>query len=284
MFLSLHLVSTHVTQHCAHVSCLKKNGHACAHITGHLLYPSFVPFFFRVTTVLHSDDGQMESPLEALLGSLWRQHQESLHGSMGTRGPCLRVLWSGIGVTMENNQDLSDEEIFARFTHGSSDESESNCGSCWAPKPVNSSGIPCDTFKHTDDGWRFSRETPPVPQMQYERSVRQYELTIAIWPPTRVGSRRRAKKMVGCVWVLKTARFRRPMADPYARTLHRPLQHAGSQEKGLKLLVKFASTSSTSARDWSIAYPVKTSIVDQSRGRGTHRTTTAKREGRIFST
>ena len=34
---------------------------------------------------------------------------------------------------MENHQDLSDKEIFARFTHGSSDESESNCGPYWAP-------------------------------------------------------------------------------------------------------------------------------------------------------
>ena len=45
-------------------------------------------------------------------------------------------------------------------------------------------------------------------------------------------------------------------------------------------IMKFGSTSSTSTRDWSIAYPVKTNIVDQSRGRGTHRMTTAKKEGR----
>ena len=62
-----------------------------------------------------------------------------------------------------NNQDLSDEETFARLTHVSSDGSESNCGSCGAPKPVDSSGIPFDTFTHTDDGWGSSRGPPPVP-------------------------------------------------------------------------------------------------------------------------
>ena len=62
-----------------------------------------------------------------------------------------------------NNQDLSDEETFARLTHESSDKSESNCGPYWAPKPVNSSGISVDTFKHTDDGWGSSRDPPQVP-------------------------------------------------------------------------------------------------------------------------
>ena len=49
-------------------------------------------------------------------------------------------------------------------------------------------------------------------------------------------------------------------------------------------ITKFGSTSSTSMRDWSSAYPRKTNIVDQSRGRGTRRTTTARKEGRIVST
>ena len=158
----------HMSHSTAHMSLASKKMVTRAHT---LLVICCIPrlflFFVGVTTVLHSDDGQMESPLEALLCPLWRQLQESLHGSMGTRGPCLRVLWSGIGVSMENHQDLSDKETFARLTHGSSDESESNCGSYWAPKPVNSSSITCDTFKHADDGWRFSREPPPVPQMQY---------------------------------------------------------------------------------------------------------------------
>ena len=44
------------------------------------------------------------------------------------------------------------------------------------------------------------------------------------------------------------------------------------------------STSSTSTRHWSIAYPVKTNIVEQSRGRGIHRMTTAKKEGKTGNT
>ena len=41
-------------------------------------------------------------------------------------------------------------------------KSGSICGPCWAPKPVNSGGIPFDTFKHMDDGWGASREPPPT--------------------------------------------------------------------------------------------------------------------------
>ena len=47
---------------------------------------------------------------------------------------------------------------------------------------------------------------------------------------------------------------------------------------------KFGSTSSTSMRDWSIVFPGKTNIVDQFRGRGTRRTTTAWKEGRTVNT
>ena len=73
---------------------------------------------------------------------------------IGTRGPCLRTLWSGI--------EVFDEETFARETHESSDASESKCGPYWGPKPVNSGGISFDTFKHMDNGWRAPRELPPI--------------------------------------------------------------------------------------------------------------------------
>ena len=74
-----------------------------------------------------------------------------------------RQRWTEPSSWSWNIQDLSDEETFARLTHESSDGSESNCGPYWAPKLVDSSGISCDTFKHTDDGWGFSHDPPPVP-------------------------------------------------------------------------------------------------------------------------
>ena len=46
---------------------------------------------------------------------------------------------------------------------------------------------------------------------------------------------------------------------------------------------KFGSTTSTPTRGRSIAYPGKTNIVDQYQGRGTSRTTTARKGGRIVS-
>ena len=42
-------------------------------------------------------------PLEALLGSLKRWLQESLHGGMGTRGPCLEMFQLGARTTMDAN-------------------------------------------------------------------------------------------------------------------------------------------------------------------------------------
>ena len=43
-------------------------------------------------------------------------------------------------------------------------------------------------------------------------------------------------------------------------------------------IMKFGSTSFTSTRDWSIAFPGKTNNVGQPQGRGTHRMTTARKE------
>ena len=205
-------MSSHVTQHCAYVSCLKKNW---SRVRAH--YWSFVlslvcSFFFSVsvTTVLHSDDGQMESPLESLLGPLLGQLQESLHGSMGTRGPCLRVLWSGIGVSMENNQDFSDEETFARLTHGSGDESESNCGPYWAP--VVSPVIPSNILT-TVGGFHVNHHL--FLRCSIEEAFINTNLPLPPRPPTGVRIRRRARGMVGCVWVQGECIPQRKLAAMY---------------------------------------------------------------------
>ena len=46
-------------------------------------------------------NSQVEPPLEALLGSLWRWLQESLHGGMGTRGTCLGTFRLGARAAMD---------------------------------------------------------------------------------------------------------------------------------------------------------------------------------------
>ena len=54
--------------------------------------------------------------------------------------------------------------------------------------------------------------------------------------------------------------------------------------KAIKVaIMKFGSTSSTSTRDWSIAFPGKTN-VGQSQGRGTHHVTTARKEDTTSNT
>ena len=99
----------------------------------------------------------MDLPLEAHLDLTWRQLPGSLCERVGTRGPCLRLLSSGIGIPL-------DREIFTRLTHSEySDESESVCRPCWGPKPVNSDYISCGPFKPIDDGRSASCDSPPVP-------------------------------------------------------------------------------------------------------------------------
>ena len=83
----------------------------CTHFWSLALSSGFFPLFLvsiSATSLcaLHYHNGQVEPPLEALLGSLWRWIQESLHGRVGTRGPCLgmfrlgaRNLVPGRGIT-----------------------------------------------------------------------------------------------------------------------------------------------------------------------------------------
>ena len=90
---------------------------------------------------LSRNDGQMASPLETSLDSVWRQLQEGLRGRMGTRGLPLRILWSRIGVSLEDpgfwyfgTQDPADKKTFHRLAHDTCDKSDSNCGPYWAPR------------------------------------------------------------------------------------------------------------------------------------------------------
>ena len=53
-----------------------------------------------------------------------------------------------------------------------------------------------------------------------------------------------------------------------------PYGMLGLKKADQNAITKFGSTSSTSTRDWLMAYPVKTNIVDEIRERGTHFTTT----------
>ena len=49
-------------------------------------------------------------------------------------------------------------ETFERLEHDSCDESESNCGLCWAPRYADSDCLPLPR----DDCWNVSRELPPL--------------------------------------------------------------------------------------------------------------------------
>ena len=96
----------------------------------------------------------------------WRHIPGSLRQRVGTRGSCLRVLDSGMGVSAEGHQFLVlvhprfiRQRSSPRLTHESSDESESICGPYWAPEPANSGGIPSTTLEHIDDVVA-SRESP----------------------------------------------------------------------------------------------------------------------------
>ena len=74
---------------------------------------------------------------------------------------------------------------------------------------------------------------------------------------------------------LKLARSESEWQVQYAWSLHHPLTACWVPGKQIKVAItKLGSTSSTSMRDLSTAYLGKTRIVDQSRGRGTRRTTT----------
>ena len=77
-------------------------------------------------------------------------------GSQGNVGP---NLVPGRGI----DQDVSDDETFARLTHESSDGSESDCGPCWASKPVFSNDFAVDTLNRIDDGWGSFCDPQPVP-------------------------------------------------------------------------------------------------------------------------
>ena len=116
------------------------------------------------------NDGQIESPLEALLvqyGDGFRkanmEEWELKANASEYSDQESAFRWKEPSSWSWDTQDSSDEEIFARMTHASGDESESSCGPYWSPKPVNSGGISFDTLKHMDDGWSASRERPPVP-------------------------------------------------------------------------------------------------------------------------
>ena len=109
-------------------------------------------------------DGQMVSPLEASLDSVWRQLQEGLRGRMGTRGPRLRILWSGIGVSLEGPKFVvlghprsSWRKDLRPLEHDSCGESESNCGPYLGSKACGLGLSAC-----THDGWCASRELPSV--------------------------------------------------------------------------------------------------------------------------
>ena len=75
---------------------------------------------------------------------------------MGTRGPRLGIVLVGsqgnVGWNLIprkwNNQDLSDDETFARLTHESSD---------------GSNDFAVDTLNRTGDGWGSFRDPQPVP-------------------------------------------------------------------------------------------------------------------------
>ena len=125
--------------------------HVSTHIILHRAQMSHVP---------KKNDGQIESPLEALLvqyGDGFRKanmeewEQKANASEYSDQESAFR--WKDPSSWSWDTQDSSDKEIFARMTHASSDESESSCGPYWSPKPVNSGGISFDTLKHMDDGW-----------------------------------------------------------------------------------------------------------------------------------
>ena len=78
--------------------------------THYLLFGCFLFFFFRVAAtplfVLRCKDDQMDLPLEAHFDLTWRHLPGSLRQRVRTSGPRLRVLGSGIGVSLEGPQFL----------------------------------------------------------------------------------------------------------------------------------------------------------------------------------
>ena len=81
------LIPRHVVQ--------RQLGHACADITGHLFCPLVDPFSVSVTA----------TPLFVVRRPFWVPYgdglKESLHGRMGTRGPCLGMLPLGVRAPID---------------------------------------------------------------------------------------------------------------------------------------------------------------------------------------
>ena len=72
--------------------------------TLHVVCSALLLVFFptRISPLCRvSDDGQMDTPLEAHLDPIWWQLPEGLSGWVGARSLCLRILWSGTRVSLQ---------------------------------------------------------------------------------------------------------------------------------------------------------------------------------------